>query len=345
MGRADGPPLASGWGVALGPAHPSAELRPRLRPDVRGAAAGLGRRAGRRPLRRADGRVDAHRGALHGARPAMGGTRLKAYDSPDEALADVLRLSRAMTMKQAAAGLDFGGREGGARGPRGAAAGFGRAARAAAAVRRPGRLAGRHLRDRGRHEHRARPTWTWWASAPRTCSAARAAHGGSGELGGRHRARGVPRRSGPACVTRSATATSPGAGCSSRAWARSGPARRAAARGRGRARGGRPRRASARLALARALGRRGRCPAITCSTPSATCSRRARPAACSRPSRSRCCGAGSWPAPRTTSSRPSWDADRLRDRGHPVRARLRDQRRRGDPPGGLRDGSAGTRRR
>jgi leucine dehydrogenase len=41
--------------------------------------------------------------------PAMGGTRMKAYRSLDEGLADVLRLSQAMTMKQAAAGLDFGG--------------------------------------------------------------------------------------------------------------------------------------------------------------------------------------------------------------------------------------------
>lgn len=41
--------------------------------------------------------------------PAMGGTRMKAYRSPDDAVSDVLRLSQAMTMKQAAAGLDFGG--------------------------------------------------------------------------------------------------------------------------------------------------------------------------------------------------------------------------------------------
>ena len=41
--------------------------------------------------------------------PAMGGTRLKAYRSPDEALTDVLQLSQAMTMKHAAAGLDLGG--------------------------------------------------------------------------------------------------------------------------------------------------------------------------------------------------------------------------------------------
>ena len=41
--------------------------------------------------------------------PAMGGTRLKVYSSPTEALTDVLRLSQAMTMKQAVAGLDLGG--------------------------------------------------------------------------------------------------------------------------------------------------------------------------------------------------------------------------------------------
>jgi len=41
--------------------------------------------------------------------PAMGGTRLKSYPSPAEALDDVLRLSDAMTWKQAAADLPFGG--------------------------------------------------------------------------------------------------------------------------------------------------------------------------------------------------------------------------------------------
>jgi leucine dehydrogenase len=41
--------------------------------------------------------------------PAMGGTRMKVYRTVDDALHDVLRLSQAMTMKQAAAGLDFGG--------------------------------------------------------------------------------------------------------------------------------------------------------------------------------------------------------------------------------------------
>lgn len=41
--------------------------------------------------------------------PALGGTRFYAYDSEDEALADVLRLSRAMGYKAACAGLDLGG--------------------------------------------------------------------------------------------------------------------------------------------------------------------------------------------------------------------------------------------
>ena len=41
--------------------------------------------------------------------PAMGGTRLKPYAVPEEALDDVLRLSSAMTLKQAAADLPYGG--------------------------------------------------------------------------------------------------------------------------------------------------------------------------------------------------------------------------------------------
>ncbi len=41
--------------------------------------------------------------------PAMGGTRMKSYESAEDALRDVLRLSGAMTMKQAAANLPYGG--------------------------------------------------------------------------------------------------------------------------------------------------------------------------------------------------------------------------------------------
>jgi leucine dehydrogenase len=41
--------------------------------------------------------------------PAMGGTRMKPYAAPEEALRDALRLSAAMTMKQAAARLPYGG--------------------------------------------------------------------------------------------------------------------------------------------------------------------------------------------------------------------------------------------
>ena len=41
--------------------------------------------------------------------PAMGGTRLKSYAAPADALDDVLRLSNAMTWKHAAAGMPYGG--------------------------------------------------------------------------------------------------------------------------------------------------------------------------------------------------------------------------------------------
>lgn len=41
--------------------------------------------------------------------PGVGGVRFKPYTSEDDALRDVLRLSRGMTYKNAVAGLDFGG--------------------------------------------------------------------------------------------------------------------------------------------------------------------------------------------------------------------------------------------
>ena len=41
--------------------------------------------------------------------PAAGGLRMRPYDSPQEALIDVKRLSRGMTYKNAAAGLPLGG--------------------------------------------------------------------------------------------------------------------------------------------------------------------------------------------------------------------------------------------
>src|SRR5689334_3460665 len=41
--------------------------------------------------------------------PALGGTRFWPFESEAEALRDVLRLSRGMTYKAAAAGLDLGG--------------------------------------------------------------------------------------------------------------------------------------------------------------------------------------------------------------------------------------------
>lgn len=44
--------------------------------------------------------------------PAIGGTRMRNYESTEEALEDVLRLSKGMTYKCAAADLDFGGGKG-----------------------------------------------------------------------------------------------------------------------------------------------------------------------------------------------------------------------------------------
>ncbi|HYZ93802.1 MAG TPA: Glu/Leu/Phe/Val dehydrogenase dimerization domain-containing protein [Actinomycetota bacterium] len=49
--------------------------------------------------------------ALHSTRlgPGLGGTRFFPFNTEEDALADVLKLSRAMTYKSAAAGLSFGG--------------------------------------------------------------------------------------------------------------------------------------------------------------------------------------------------------------------------------------------
>jgi leucine dehydrogenase len=49
--------------------------------------------------------------AIHSTKlgPALGGTRFYPYESEERALWDVLRLSRGMTLKAAAAGLDLGG--------------------------------------------------------------------------------------------------------------------------------------------------------------------------------------------------------------------------------------------
>jgi leucine dehydrogenase len=44
--------------------------------------------------------------------PALGGVRMWSYSAPEDGLADAMRLSRAMTLKAAAAGLDLGGGKG-----------------------------------------------------------------------------------------------------------------------------------------------------------------------------------------------------------------------------------------
>src|SRR3954465_7086203 len=81
----------------------------------------------RDPTTRAVGVVALHSTVLG---PAMGGLRLHAYRSPTEATTDALRLSRAMSLKNAAAGLPLGGaypKNAGARpSPRGGQGGCGR---------------------------------------------------------------------------------------------------------------------------------------------------------------------------------------------------------------------------
>ena len=53
------------------------------------------------------GFIAIHRGTL--GYPAFGATRIWPYSSPEEALRDALRLSRAMSYKSAMAGLPYGG--------------------------------------------------------------------------------------------------------------------------------------------------------------------------------------------------------------------------------------------
>src|SRR5262245_9108721 len=52
--------------------------------------------------------------AIHSTRlgPAVGGARMKTYAGPEEAEADARRLSAAMTLKMAAAGMSWGGGKG-----------------------------------------------------------------------------------------------------------------------------------------------------------------------------------------------------------------------------------------
>ena len=76
--------------------------------------------------------------------PALGGTRFWSYGSEEEALTDVLRLSRAMTLKAAVAGLDLGAERGSSSGTVGPGTGrpcsgpmAGRSTRSADATTRP----------------------------------------------------------------------------------------------------------------------------------------------------------------------------------------------------------------
>ena len=81
--------------------------------------------------------------------PALGGTRFYPYPSEDAALADVLNLSRAMTYKNALAGLDHGGGKAVIIGDPDRAQVRGAAAR----LRPLRRVAGRPVRHRLRYRH------------------------------------------------------------------------------------------------------------------------------------------------------------------------------------------------
>jgi leucine dehydrogenase len=81
--------------------------------DVMGAALDLAAELGHEELVLVQDRASGLRAAIaiHDTRlgPAAGGTRMKPYPSLDAAVADALRLSRAMTYKTALAGLSYGG--------------------------------------------------------------------------------------------------------------------------------------------------------------------------------------------------------------------------------------------
>ena len=231
--------------------------------------------------------------------PAAGGTRMKIYPAPADALRDVLRLSSAMTSKMAMAGVPFGGGKAVLAVPE-----IPRGAARRELMLRHGELVeslhGTYM-DRVRHEHHAGRHGRDRASGPRSVFGRTEGNGGSGTSApntavgvfARHpsqrRARvrlGRPGRADGSCPGRRRGGRS--ALEDARGGGRPAHPRR---RGRGPRQGARDR--------ARRRGRAGR--DASCR-PRPTSSRPARPAASWTPTPSRSCGAGSWPAPRTTSS-------------------------------------------
>ena len=87
--------------------------------------------------------------------PAMGGTRMKPYPSLEDAVRDALRLSQAMSMKQAAAGLPYGGGKAVLAVPEVPALGSDDRARILDRYAAHRRVLARHLRDCRGHEHGA----------------------------------------------------------------------------------------------------------------------------------------------------------------------------------------------
>ncbi len=157
---------------------------------------------------------------IHSTRlgPAGGGTRMKPYAQPADALRDAMNLSEAMTLKMAAAGIPVRWREGRRRGPR--SAGGRRAPPDTPALRGARRLAGRdvphgpgreHL-DGGHGSHRRAPPLRLLPErGERRIRRPRPVH----------RARRVPRSARRVSATRSGRIGSTIAPCSSRGSATS----------------------------------------------------------------------------------------------------------------------------
>ena len=244
--------------------------------------------------------------------PSLGGCRMWGYADSRDAVADALRLSRAMTFKAAVADLPQGGGKGVIMRPLGEPAAAGRAPpRRAAGLRRHRRDPRRPLPDRrGRRDVRRRHDGDRGAHLARHRPRRRARRLRRPQPVDRARRPGGDPRS-PASAS-GARATSPSA--RSRSSGSAASAGRSPAASPPPARGSSSRtstRASARSPTSSAPSGPIRTPR---SAPRSTCWRRARSARCSTPSPSPRCAAARSRAPPTTSSRPRTVAERLIER-------------------------------
>ena len=113
--------------------------------------------------------------------PALGGCRMWTYARTPLAVLDVLRLSRAMSYKNAAAGLPLGGGKGVIALPQGTTPHRPRAHRRAARLRRRGRRARRALPDGRGRRHDGAATWRRSRDGTRHVTGLSRSRGGSGD--------------------------------------------------------------------------------------------------------------------------------------------------------------------